>query len=70
MRVLRESSNIFYIEGIVDSGFFWVDINTLRVDESMTVSLLEGVENNSMTVTKANTALWYWSQEGFPNKDF
>ena len=70
MRVTRETANIFYIEGIVDSGFFWVDTDTLRVDEGMTVSLLEGVEDNSMVISKANVALWQWEQDGFPNKDF
>lgn len=70
MRVVRETTNIFYIEGIVDSGFFWIDLKTLRVDESMTVVLLEGVEENSMTINKANVALWQWSQDGYPTKDF
>ncbi len=70
MRVVRETTNIFYIEGIVDSGFFWVDIKTLRVNEGMTVALLSGLEGNSMSVSKANAALWQWAKDGYPNKDF
>ena len=70
MRVVRETTNIFYIEGVVDSGFFFLYSNTLRIDEGMTVMLLEGVEDNSMSIRQANVALWQWIQEGFPKKDF
>ena len=45
MRVIKEGPNCFYIEGIVSDGFFWVDLNTLMVNEEKTNRLLGEVEN-------------------------
>ena len=68
MRVINKA-NHFYIEGINQEGYFWVDMVTLRVNEEKTARLLGCIEN-TLSVKDANKALWYWKQNGFPNKDF
>jgi len=68
MRVTNKV-NHFYIEGINTEGHFWVNLDTLKVDEEKTARLL-GCINNTMTTIEANLALWYWRQNSFTTKDF
>lgn len=70
MRVIRESKNVFYIEGIATDGFFWVDEKSTRVDDEKTAILLLDSISNTMSVRDANLALLEWARLGCTNKDF
>ena len=70
MRVIRESLNIFYIEGIASEGFFWVDEKSARVNEEKTTILLLDSVSNTMSIRDANLALLEWARLGCTNKDF
>jgi hypothetical protein len=68
MRVTNKA-NCFYIEGINTEGYFWVNLDTLKVDEEKTARLL-GCIDNTMTTIDADLALWYWKLAHFTNNDF
>lgn len=69
MRVIVESKNVVFIEGIIDDGFFWIDNDSLRVNEEKTARLL-GCIQNTLSTQKADKALWQWKLNNFTSKDF
>jgi len=66
---ITSKANCFYIEAINQEGHFWVDLETLKVDEEKTNRLL-GCIDNSMKTQQADLALWYWRLNGFTSRDF